>query len=435
VSRLAIVALLASLTASPVRAETADAPTPSPSARRAFESARSRLLQVRTLLQGQDSQASVGSGFVVSPDGLAVTNYHVVSQAALDPKRFRLVYASADGEQGGLHLLAFDALHDLALVRLSRPAGARPLPALAFRLQGAAIEKGERIYSIGNPLDVGFAVTEGTYNGLVERSFYPSIFFGGALSPGMSGGPALDEQGRVVGINVATRLDGQLVSFLVPARHAEELLARGRSAQPLQRPVYPELVRQLLVHQDLLTSRFTAQPWRAGGSARYAIPVPQETFMRCWGHTTPAESKGMQFERSDCVMDNAIFVSGSLRTGSLSVQHEEYDGRRLGALRFAKQYSASFRNEAFGESDKTRTAPQCQERDVDRGGLPLHAVLCLRAYRKLSGLYDLSVLVATLDQTQGGAQGRMDVRGVSFENALKLADFYLQGFGWKSDAR
>ena len=72
-----------------------------------------------------------------------------------------------------------------------------------FRAPSAALSQGERIYSMGNPLDVGFAVLEGTYNGLVERSFYPSIFFGGALNSGMSGGPALDEQGRVVGVNVA----------------------------------------------------------------------------------------------------------------------------------------------------------------------------------------------------------------------------------------
>ncbi len=56
-------------------------------------------------------------------------------------------------------------------------------------------------------------MTEGTYNGLVQRSFYPRIFFGGALNPGMSGGPALDDAGQVVGVNVSKRLDGDLLSF------------------------------------------------------------------------------------------------------------------------------------------------------------------------------------------------------------------------------
>src|SRR5688572_13862707 len=67
----------------------------SASARRAYEQARAQLLQVRTLLKGQDTQASVGSGFLVSDEGHIITNYHVVSEAALQPERYRLVYSTA----------------------------------------------------------------------------------------------------------------------------------------------------------------------------------------------------------------------------------------------------------------------------------------------------------------------------------------------------
>jgi hypothetical protein len=404
----------------------------SPTAQRAYEGARDKLLQVRTLLRDQDSQASVGSGFVVTGEGHVITNYHVVSQKALEPQRYRLTYTRADGASGALELLAFDVAHDLALVQM-QPAGTTPVEhaALAFRPRAQALAYGERIYSLGNPLDVGFAVLEGTYNGLVARSFYPNIFFAGALSPGMSGGPALDGAGRVIGINVATRLDGQQVSFLVPAQFAEELLARGRGANPVEGDVYPELTRQLHAHQALLVDRFVAQPWRSAGHARYHVPVPQEEFMRCWGRSSQAESKGLDFQRSDCQMDGAIFISTRLRTGALTVRHEAYDGTKLGPLRFARMYSASFRNEFFpGGPIGPLTAPQCEERFVDRDGLPLRAVVCLSAYRKLKGLFDLSVLVATVDAATQGVQGRLDARGVDFDNALRLAEHYLQGYGW-----
>ena len=62
----------------------------SASARRIYDVGRPRLLQVRTLLRDQDSQASVGSGSLVGPNGLILTNYHVVSQVALEPQRYRL---------------------------------------------------------------------------------------------------------------------------------------------------------------------------------------------------------------------------------------------------------------------------------------------------------------------------------------------------------
>lgn len=152
--------------------------------------------------------------------------------------------------------------------------------------------------------------------------------------------------------------------------------------------------------------------------------------MRCWGASHAAESRGLQFERSDCAMDSRVYVSGSQLTGHMTVRHESYDGHRIGALRFAQRYAASFRNEAFGEASRDQTAPQCEERTL-RGGddLPLRAVLCLRAHKRLVGLYDLALLVATLDGSTVGAQGRFDAYGVSFANAQKLAAHYLAGFG------
>jgi serine protease Do len=79
--------------------------------------------------------------------------------------------------------------------------------------------RGARIFSLGNPLDVGFAVAEGNYNGPVERSFLRHAVLRRLAQPGMSGGPALDDQGRLIGVNVAARRDGEQVSFLVPAEH------------------------------------------------------------------------------------------------------------------------------------------------------------------------------------------------------------------------
>ncbi len=430
------------------------------SARRVYEQARSQLVQIRTVLKGRASQTSVGSGFFVSRDGHIITNFHVVSEAALAPERHDLVYVTADGREAPLQILQLDVLHDLALLRAGDAPGAvgsvapraagsvaadtsasvapgasgsvarSGYDALAFRPEAQSLSQGERIYSLGNPLDVGFAVTEGTYNGLVRRSFYPQIFFGGSLSAGMSGGPALDQQGQVIGINVARRVDGEQVSFLVPASFAQALLARGRDAAPITTAAYGVLTAQLMRHQQALTDRFVKQGWKDATHPRYKVPVPVDDFMRCWGSSEPSRTGGLDVERSDCVMDTRIFV-GDYTTGAVSVRHEAYDGAKLGTLRFADRYSASFRNESFLRlRSEFQTKPQCREDFVDEHGLPLRAVVCLRAYKKLPELYDLSVLVATVDQKQAGVEGRFDVQGVSFANAEKLARYYLDAYGW-----
>lgn len=420
--------------AAPAASQPGAAPIVSASARRLYERSKGQLLQIRTLLKTQDSQASVGSGFLVSEDGHIVTNYHVISQFALEPESYRLRYATTDGQGGALELLDFDARRDLALLRAVGD-GLKGRGTLAFRPQSQPLAKGERIYSMGNPHDVAFAVVEGNYNGLVDRSFDPLIYYAGGINPGMSGGPVLDEDGLVVGVNVSTMLFSQQVSFLVPGQFAEGLVQRSLAAKPIRTAAWPRLREQLTRYQDELVTRFLALPWESANHARYRLPVPKQDFMRCWGRGTPADNKGLDFERSQCRMDHAVFVGGNLQTGWLDMSHEAYDGSKLGALRFARQYSGSFRNERLGGNDKTRTAPYCKEQFVDRDGLPLRAVVCLRAYRKLEGLHDLSILVTTVDAATQGALGRFDARGVSFDNALKLAAHYLEGFAWTNSSK
>ena len=413
----------------PVVAPAASAPV-SLSARKVYEQARSQLVQIRTVLKGQASQSSVGSGFLVSAQGHLITNFHVVSEAALKPDRYDLVSVTADGREAPVQLLMLDVLHDLALVKMADTQPPTTYDALGFRPESQKLAQGERMYSLGNPLDVGFAVIEGNYNGLVERSFYPQIFFAGSLSGGMSGGPALDQEGRVIGVNVARRVDGEQVSFLMPAAFASALLARGRQAAPLKGDAWPIVTAQLMAHQAALTERFIAQGWKPATHPRYTVPVPPDRFMRCWGSSEPSRTGGLDFERSDCMMDTRIFV-GDFNTGTLATRHESYDGSKLGTLRFAAQYSASFRNEGFQRlGPQHQTKPQCHEDYVDRKGLALRAVVCLRAYKKLPQLYDVSVLVVTLDQPQAGVQGRLDAQGVSYANAMKLTRHYLEAYGW-----
>ncbi len=426
----------------PVAAAAAEPPVPvSRDARRIYESSRAKLVQIRTLLRNTNTQSSVGSGFFVEGPGLIVTNFHVASQLALDPERHRGVYVPVDGKEGEVELLAFDVQRDLAVLRVKpvegAPAGAAvpAWPVLEFRPKTEPFLQGERIYSLGNPLDIGFAVMEGTFNGLVQRSFYPRIFFGGALNPGMSGGPALDEAGRIIGVNVAKRLDGEQVSFLIPAEFAQALLARAVNAKPITKPSHAEVARQLLVHQQLLTDRFVETPLKTQRHGGYAVPVPDDALARCWGKGRDPDFRAFSIERTDCQVDSHLFA-GDFNTGFLRLRYEAYDAPNLGALRFSRLHSMSFRNEVFAvRGNRRKTPAECNERYIEQAGMAMRAVICFSGYRKLPGLYDVSVLVGTLNRPTQGVQGRLDAQGVSFENGLKMVEHYLAGFRWEGGAQ
>jgi len=166
------------------------------------------------------SKSSIGSGFQVSRDGLIVTNYHVVSSFVQSPDTHEIEYQSHNGQKGSLKLLDFDVINDLALLRHSNP-GDR---VLGFAEQ--PLEKGETVYALGNPRDYGTSLVKGPNNGMVEHSYDEQILFSGSLNPGMSGGPALNERGEVVGVNVATA--GSQLSFLVPSEKAKLMMRACR---------------------------------------------------------------------------------------------------------------------------------------------------------------------------------------------------------------
>jgi S1-C subfamily serine protease len=165
--------------------------------RAVFESIRDRVVQVRIVERSSGTRSGYGSGFLAAP-GLVVTNYHVVSRLVLTPDRYRTEVATSAGASVEGALVHFSAIHDLAVLQADVRAGS------GLALEPGLPRIGTRLYSIGFPQDLGVSIVEGTYNGLQPDTLYEQIHFTGAINPGMSGGPAIQDDGRVIGVNVAT---------------------------------------------------------------------------------------------------------------------------------------------------------------------------------------------------------------------------------------
>jgi serine protease Do len=396
-------------------------PTPSSTAQKLYSAAKADLLQVRSLLKTGRTQSSVGSGFLVGTSNLVLTNYHVVSQFALDPDTYTGEWVDTAGQRGNIELLAVDVLHDLAVVRVNRYGTGY------FKLgdKPVTLTQGQYLYSLGNPLDLGFAISEGSFNGVIARSFYEQLMFTGPINAGMSGGPSVTVDGAVAGINVSKRLDGELVSFLVPARYAQELLKKVDPEAKPPKDFTAVVAQQLLVHQKAMIDQLLAKPLTAKAMGPYSVPVRESEQMRCWGRSNDRDS--FQVEVTNCQMESSLFVSGSLQTGQVQIQHQYMKSTGLDEVRFAVLSSNSFKNESFGShKDKRLTGPMCTEQFVKNSTLPMRAVMCVRAYRKFDGLYDFALLTSSTDEGKMNLQSRLDARGVSYENGLRASRAFLE---------
>jgi len=396
-------------------------PTPSSTAQKLYSAAKADLLQVRSLLKTGRTQSSVGSGFLVGTSNLVLTNYHVVSQFALDPDTYTGEWVDTAGQRGNIELLAVDVLHDLAVVRVNRYGTGY------FKLgdKPVTLTQGQYLYSLGNPLDLGFAISEGSFNGVIARSFYEQLMFTGPINAGMSGGPSVTVDGAVAGINVSKRLDGELVSFLVPARYAQELLKRVDPEAKPPKDFTSIVAQQLLVHQKAMIDQLLDKPLSAKAMGPYSVPVRESEQMRCWGRSNDRDS--FSVEVTNCQMESSLFVSGSLQTGQVQIQHQYMKSTGLDEVRFAVLSSNSFKNESFGShKDKRLTGPMCTEQFVKNSTLPMRAVMCVRAYRKFDGLYDFALLTSSTDEGKMNLQSRLDARGVSYENGLRASRAFLE---------
>src|ERR1700730_5361679 len=310
------------------------APDASSAAQAIYATAPPRLLQIRTLVADAGRQTSIGSGFLVSPDGLAITNYHVVSQVALEPKTYRLEYAAADGSHGDVSLLGGDLPNDLAIIRLDK----HDAPYFAFdeAAMAGGLPQGERLYSMGNPLDLGFTISEGTYNGLVGHSYNERIHFTGALNPGMSGGPTVTADGLIVGINVATRRGGQLVSFLVPARFASALLQRVRDQGPTS-DLRAEIGRQLAAWRTALYKSLGEQGFRSAAFGPYRGPEPVAPWFTCWAQTNSGATPKPRADlnTTNCTSEARLFVASDLNIGNIQINHYYARSSDLNQFQFA----------------------------------------------------------------------------------------------------
>ncbi len=168
----------------------------------------------------QGRASSQGTGFLVSADGLMVTNEHVIEQAARIT-----VQLPGDETPRRATIVSINRGHDLALLRVS---GLREAKALLLAEQTPAV--GQRVYALGNPHGLDSTFSQGIVSSVRWFEGVRVVQTTAAISPGSSGGPLLDGQGQVIGINTFQHREGQSLNFAVDVAYLRHLLPDSAEA-------------------------------------------------------------------------------------------------------------------------------------------------------------------------------------------------------------
>ncbi|HLM83699.1 MAG TPA: trypsin-like peptidase domain-containing protein, partial [Candidatus Bathyarchaeia archaeon] len=188
---------------------------------------------------GQKKQIGAGSGFIVSSDGLVVTNKHVISDSSAD-----YTVMTSDGKKYDAKVQAIDPTNDLGILKID----AKGLPVLELG-EASNLQIGQTVIAIGNSLgEFRNTVSKGVVSGLKRNVSAGSQLSGdseqlsqviqtdAAINPGNSGGPLLDIQGKVIGVNVAMAQGAENIGFALPVNLVKKDLAsvqnNGKISQP-----------------------------------------------------------------------------------------------------------------------------------------------------------------------------------------------------------
>jgi S1-C subfamily serine protease len=255
---------------------------------------------------GPDSGGAAGTGFVISADGVIVTNNHVVEGA----DKIQAVFS--DGTSRSAKVLGRSPASDLAVVQVD----ATGLPTIELG-DSEQVQVGDDVVAIGNALALqgGLSVTRGIVSGLHREvgtneggALDDVIQTDAAINPGNSGGPLVDAQGRVIGINTAIADPGsaQNVGFAIPISNAKAVIDQLRNGK---QPAY------------LGVSTLDVDQAEADG---HKLSVDAGAYVQSVGSGTPAAKAGI--EVGDVVTEvDGKSIAGAASLGNVIRQYKPGD--------------------------------------------------------------------------------------------------------------
>jgi serine protease Do len=378
----------------------------------------------------REAKSSLGSGYLVSADGLIATNYHVVSSFVADPVRNQLRAKSEAGEFP-VTLVQFDLVNDLALVRAEAALG-KPLA-----LAEAVPQTGERIISFGNPEGLGMSLIEGNANGFATKGVVPRLLLSMPLNSGMSGGPILNSRDQVVGTNVSVQWLSNSLSFGVPTNALKELLAR-RPLEVTKAALRAETNRQIEAFErktfETLMGALDAgasEPGLVIGGARSQALPPA---LACWDDRQDFEREGVVKSQYGCDLQftPAIEEVGPIASVQIQIEHFASSRSSYGFYGYLPFHAGSHQQVSpRAEGDPDLGPPECSSDRVRAAGEVWKMTTCVVAFKESPGFFDIDLVATTVSRPRESIFLSLSFQGFKMKSAMDLTRRFIENLSWE----
>ena len=394
-------------------------------AEQVFKEYSPALVQIKSINIESGQKSSIGTGFFINTDGLIVSNYHVVSSYVQNASKYRLEFIDQDENSFPVAVIAVDVVNDLALLK------AEQSPEIQFQLSQTAPVKGEKLYALGNPHDLGMIVVPGTYNGIKQNSFYQRIHFTGSINPGMSGGPTVNPVGQVVGINVATA--GNQIGFLVPVEKLWALVNRYQEQQ-VSDDLIADIRNQLIDNQQQLYSELLNNDWLLSDLGGAQVPKEIAKIMPCWGDSNKKKNNVLHTQASsNCSLGENVYLTGNFSTGFAQLGFSWIQSYKLSQMQLAQLYEDTL-NRRYGNNNASSddvSNYHCSESLIENSAnATIKGITCVRAYRKYADLFDVKFKSVMMGKDNQALVAKYMLQGITMDTANAFNNKFLEQLSW-----
>ncbi|MCF2948706.1 serine protease [Paraglaciecola aquimarina] len=385
-----------------------------------------KIVQVTIVNQVSGQKVSFGSGFYVNSQGLLVTNYHVISRVVGYPEDYVVQFIDSLDEQHKAKIVDLDVINDLALLQTELT------DTEFFELADHLPKKGQALYSIGNPLDLGMIVVPGTFNGLINHRFTEEINLTGSINPGMSGGPTINSESKVVGINVTTR--GNQIGSLVPVGKLHALIDTYKTTPVAPKYFSKKITQQLTDYQTALYEPILSSQWPVDTLGSATVPQKIAEFLSCGSGSNQSDEK-RQYDRvsTGCQLRESISLNSSSRLSGFKYSSEWRKSQQLNQFQLANLYQRAIRHNPTKSTISTRdtTNYQCEQGVVENEqGSTMKTSTCIRAYRLYPGLFDVSFRALLLGKDDQAIIAKFSLNAVTPETGQAFTNKFVENIQW-----
>lgn len=394
-----------------------------------FESMKGKVFKIKTSLGLNSEKVSYGSGFPISKDGLIISNYHVVAKALDRDENYKVIVV-IDEQKYDAKVLNFSVTHDLSLLKIDKTFSE------IVPIASKEPKKGERIFSLGYPQDLDLTIIEGVFNGDEINGNYKQYHVSAPINGGMSGGPAVNGNSELVGVNVSGLVGAQNVSFLVPKEFVEEV------SQDIQVENYMEsadLVDQkiksnLMVTQEKLLEDFFKNAKRISFGIFSFYKGPES--LKCWEKDDSDKDRHLFKSLINyCYVRAASYIKDDTYSGSYALTYNYFESDKLWKPAFYSLLSANFSHNISLEEVLIRfskniytTNNSCQSEVLHNdSGIPFKVSYCLNGYNHMGQLRDINFRAITLLKDTKGLLIKFKLSGFTIDSIEKFMVHILNG--------